>query len=166
MRDSKSSSSKFKPNSARLKLGRRHRWSNHIHRQGVTLNEIGAIAEIFQLDWPGIKLQPVEEMTLALRSLPQWTSAIIHREIGSQRISKTSKETTMRATKGLCVCALMNEWEGNEQKDEKERNSQNTKTTLSDVCLCLNATEERAESHEIKSKPNKWKPLKWSVFED
>lgn len=39
--------------------------SNYIHGEGVTLNEIGAIAEIFQLDWLSIKLQPVEEMTLA-----------------------------------------------------------------------------------------------------
>lgn len=106
----KSTSHKFKPNSVHLKLG--SGWedgvdavyhSNYIHREGVMLNEIGAIAEIFQLDWLSIKLQPVEEMTLALRSLPQWTSMIIHKEIGPQRISTASKETTLRETKEECV---------------------------------------------------------------
>lgn len=47
------------------------RHTNYIHRKGVAPNGIGAIAEIFQLDRLGIKLQPVEEMTLAPRSLPQ-----------------------------------------------------------------------------------------------
>lgn len=58
-------------------------------------------------------------MTLAARSLRQWTAVIIHREIGPQRISTTSKETALRKKPKRCVCVLMKE-EDSKQEEKKE----------------------------------------------
>lgn len=99
---------KFKPISARLKLGNRCRCGNYIHRKGGTLNEIEAIAEIFQL--VSKKLQPVERndfgtvltstMNLCDYSKRNWST---------ENISDFERDNDEKKQKELCVCVTERE---------------------------------------------------------